>query len=91
MSITVVRYDVWPVGGDSASDARNVTVPAVLTVPDICTTPMRYSGLFKTKRFASVIESAGRMSPISIMHDNTEGIDNMSVAVADQDVLTSPN
>ena len=28
MSITVVRYDVWPGGGDGIDDARNVTVTA---------------------------------------------------------------
>ena len=69
----------------------NVAVPAALAVSIILQQPIRISGLFKTRRSASVIDPGGRMSPILIMHDNTERIDYMSAAVADQDILTCPN
>ena len=69
----------------------NVAVAAALAVPIICLQPLRISGLNKTRRSASVIDPGGRVSPIAIMHDNTERIDNMSAALADQDVLTCPN
>ena len=41
MSITVVRYDVWPVGGDGVSDAKNVTLIAASAVSEIQTPPRR--------------------------------------------------